>query len=160
MKQVRLLVCLLFAAVVSGCSTTPIDRQLADKPKSGEGFVSINFPAKPSYRPVHITRDQGFLASGLSVYLWVDGKYATQLQPAETTLLYLSPGRHELVAVSSSGGAKGKHYPPLELESINSIHGTRSQLTIDTSAEERFDVRIQFQLFRPARLSYSSEKSD
>lgn len=89
---------LSIAALVAGCSTTPIPASSAF-PVPTERRLAFQDKTPTATATLVVTRDEGFLGSGCNLAFLIDKVLAARLAPSETANFYVDPGEH-LIRVS------------------------------------------------------------
>ena len=101
----RIATALTLAALVAGCSSTPVDQSSAKKvPAARTLAYQANVPGGAT---LIISRDNGFWASGgCMATVLVDGKKAARIDTGEIVRFELKPGRH-IVGIAGDDDGKG-----------------------------------------------------
>ncbi|VVM63374.1 hypothetical protein PS645_01384 [Pseudomonas fluorescens] len=101
----RIAIAFTLAALVSGCSSTPVDQSTAKKvPAARTLAYQANVPGGAT---LIISRDNGFWASGgCMATVLVDGKKAARIDTGEVVRFEVKPGRH-IVGIAGDDNGKG-----------------------------------------------------
>ncbi|WP_149088394.1 hypothetical protein [Pseudomonas prosekii] len=101
----RILLTAVTAALIAGCSSTPVDPASAQRVPSDRTFAYQ--AGIPGGATLLISRDNGFWASGgCFATVLIDGKKAARVNTGETVKFQLKPGRH-IVGVAGDDEGSG-----------------------------------------------------
>lgn len=101
----RILLAAVAAALIAGCSSTPVDPGSAKRVPADRAFA---YQADiPGGATLVISRDNGFWASGgCFATVLIDGKKAARVNTGETVTFELKPGRH-IVGIAGDDDGSG-----------------------------------------------------
>lgn len=81
------------AALVTGCSTSPVSFDQAKPVPGSRVMVYGQKPAGP-YGTIQVSRDTGFVGSGCFVAIHVDGRAVARIDTGEAVSLFVPAGEH------------------------------------------------------------------
>lgn len=101
----RILLAAVTAALIAGCSSTPVDPGSAKRVPTDRTFAYQ--AGIPGGATLVISRDNGFWASGgCFATVLIDGKKAARINTGETVKFELKPGRH-IVGIAGDDDGSG-----------------------------------------------------
>lgn len=101
----RIAVAVTLTALLSGCSSTPVDQSTAKKVPASR---TLAYQASvPGGATLVISRDNGFWASGgCMAAVLIDGKKAARIDTGEVVRFEMKPGRH-IVGIAGDEDGSG-----------------------------------------------------
>lgn len=100
----RIGVLAFIAAMLTGCSTTPIPASSASRVPTGR-LLAFQEKTPTSTATIVVTRDEGFLGSGCNLAFLIDKVLAARLAPSETANFFVEPGEHLIRVARDPQGA-------------------------------------------------------
>lgn len=97
---------LLILIALSGCATTPIGNNEASNIPVDRTLAPEMQRSFPDAAVLTIKRDTGFMGSGCTMRLFIDGKPVADLRKGEKFKAYVNPGRH-MLGVTPAGFCGG-----------------------------------------------------
>lgn len=91
----RQILCLVSAALLAGCATTPTPLSQAKKAPSAR-LLAFQEQSEAANALLVLTRDEGALGSACYYAFWINRVLAARLDVAETATFHLEPGEHLL----------------------------------------------------------------
>ncbi|MEW7854812.1 hypothetical protein AB2M95_02800 [Pseudomonas chlororaphis] len=104
----KFLVGVLAAALLTGCSSTPISVREAVRAPADEIYAFQSKPSRP-YSTVTVLRDGGINASACDFVIYIDGRRVAKLGTGEKASFFIDPGQINIGAgLAGSGLCSGQ----------------------------------------------------